>query len=177
MLRLNARKGELPPHFTLLHEGRPGSQCYFSVCRIMSLFRVATCSLRFGAARICIPTQRVYARPIRYASGLVRGTCALADALGYATEKDAKVSLNDPTENEAQKLLESGTQKLEIGDVQGAMVCIEKLTLGRLSPEHPGAQECLGLLQPRYLSIPRAYVHSLMYRRLGECDSILERGP
>ncbi|WFD24613.1 hypothetical protein MEQU1_003316 [Malassezia equina] len=57
------------------------------------LGRVAARSLRLGAARLRIlPTQRV-----------------------------SEVSLNDPTEREAQKLLESGTQKLEVGDMEGAM--------------------------------------------------------
>ncbi|SHO79656.1 Uncharacterized protein MSYG_4006 [Malassezia sympodialis ATCC 42132] len=45
----------------------------------------------------------------------------VSSALGYATEKSPEVSLNDPTEQEAQKLLESGTLKLEVGDTEGAM--------------------------------------------------------
>ncbi|KAL4400331.1 hypothetical protein ACI68E_003248 [Malassezia pachydermatis] len=39
----------------------------------------------------------------------------------YATEKDGSVSLNDPTEAEAQKLLDKGTEFLEIGDMESAM--------------------------------------------------------
>ena len=37
-----------------------------------------------------------------------------------AMEKGQGVSLDDPAESEAQKLLESGTQALEMGDMEGA---------------------------------------------------------
>lgn len=88
------------------------------------LGRVTARSLRFSAALIRIsPTQRIFAQPIRYGQGIVRCTYTPADCLDYATEKSPEVSLNDPTEQEAQKLLESGTQKLEVGDTEGAMVC------------------------------------------------------
>ena len=40
----------------------------------------------------------------------------------FATERDPSVSLNDPAEEEAQKLLESGTSALEVGELQNAMV-------------------------------------------------------
>lgn len=89
------------------------------------LGRATARSVRFGAARIRVPqTQRIFARPTRCRHGIIRCTYSFSDELGYATEKSPEVSLNDPTEQEAQKLLESGTLKLEVGDTEGAMVCL-----------------------------------------------------
>lgn len=40
----------------------------------------------------------------------------------FATERDDTVSLKNPSENEAQRMLEKGTQALEDGDLEQAKV-------------------------------------------------------
>lgn len=79
--------------------------------------------------------------------------------LAYATERDGNVSLKDPSEEEAQRLLEQGTVALEVGDLEKAKVrkCAVQLELtlkGRLPHECQGARERVCLLQPRHLRVP-----------------------
>lgn len=69
------------------------------------------------------------------------------------------MSLKDPSEEEAQRLLEQGTVALEVGDLEKAKVryCGVQLELTLqegLPHERQGARERVCFLQPRHLRVP-----------------------
>lgn len=80
----------------------------------------------------------------------------------FAVERDQGVSLENPAEEEAQKLLESGTQALELGDMEKAKAEYRKSIEVH---ENASAYYNLGVCQYQ----ERTYI-CLTCRGLGRCD-------
>lgn len=80
--------------------------------------------------------------------------------LACASERDPSVSLKNPAQEEAQKHLELGTSALEVGDLPKAMVRTGTYP-GRVPQEFGSARECIGVLQPGRVPVPRKYVRLL----------------
>ncbi|WFD32506.1 hypothetical protein MSPP1_003554 [Malassezia sp. CBS 17886] len=86
----------------------------------MSLSIIARSTLRRAVPRALVAHLYAARAAVPAVPHAARAACVPAASRGLATERDPSVSLKDPSEEEAQKMLESGTLALESGDLAKA---------------------------------------------------------